>query len=60
MNRCLSPCASHLAPTGSGELAGKEEALTALQGEKEELEGKHNELRCAGLGWLFGVIAPLA
>lgn len=52
LNRCLPPCVSHLAPTRSGELAGKEEALTALQGEKEELEGKHTELRCAGLGWL--------
>ena len=35
-----SPC-----PICSGELAGKEEALAALQAEKEELEGKHTELR---------------
>ena len=35
----------------SGELAGKEEALAALQVEKEELEGKHTELRW---GWLGG------
>lgn len=39
-------------PICSGELAGKEEALAALQAEKEELEGKHNELRW--VLWLAG------